>query len=92
MAAVDIGWFTIAANSSLTAFWHGWTDSEAVYYCVVPFPGDGPGVLYPTGHATLTQGEALKHVDGTWGRWFTVQNNAPFNTCDAHVIAIVDSL
>jgi len=34
----------------------------------------------------------LKHVDGTWGRWFTVQNNAPFNTCDAHVIAIVDSL
>lgn len=92
MAVSDIAWVTVAANGTFDMFVHGWSDKEAVCFSIIPFPGSGPGVLYPTGHATVSQGETLKHVDGTWGRYVHIQNNAPFNTCDVHIIAQSESL
>lgn len=92
MAVRDIGWTTIAANSSTNWFIHGWTDKEAVTYSIVVFPGSGPGVLYPTGHATLTQGESFQHVDGTFAHKIYIRNNAPFSSCSVHILAQVESL
>jgi hypothetical protein len=92
MAVRDIGWVTIAANSSTSWFIHGWTSNEAVTYSIVVFPGSGPGVLSPAAHATLTQGEHFQHVDGTFAQKVYIQNNATFNSCDVHLIAQVESL
>lgn len=92
MAVLDIYRTGIAANSNWSLFVHGFTDREAVTFSIVVSPGSGPGVLYPAGHATLTQGESFQHVDGTSAYKIYVQNNAPFNSCGVHVLAQVDSL
>ena len=94
MAVADIGWATIAANENHTWFIHGWGANHAVTYSIVVFPGEGPGVLYPLGRATLTQGESLKWdvVDGTFAHVVYIQNNAPFNSCNVHLIAQYESL
>jgi hypothetical protein len=92
MPVQDLGWDTIAANGSTNWFIHGFGSNEAVVFSIVVFPGTGPGVLYPVGHATLTQGESFQHVDGTQAYKIYMQNNAPFNTCDVHVLAIVEDL
>lgn len=92
MAVRDIGWVTIASNSSTSWFVHGFTNNEAVAFSIVVFPGSGPGVPNPSGHATLTQGESFQHVDGTFAYKIYIQNNAPFNSCDVHILAQVDSL
>jgi hypothetical protein len=92
MNVVDLGWLTLAANSSTSWFIHGYTATEAVTYSIVVFPGSGEGVPNPIGHATLTQGEHFQHVDGTFARKIYFANNAPFNSCDIHVLSIVDSL
>jgi hypothetical protein len=93
MPARDIGWTTIAANSSTPWFVHGWGANDAVTYAIVVFPGTGPGVLNPAAHATLTQGESFKwSVDGTFAHTVQVRNNAPFNSCSVHLIAIVETL
>lgn len=89
MAVADIGWANIAENSSLAWFIHGWNSTDAVTYSIVVFPGTGP-----EGHATLTQGECLKWdaVDGTFAHKVYIQNNAPFSSCDVHLIARYESL
>jgi hypothetical protein len=92
MAVVDVGWTTIAANSSMSWFIHGYGPNDAVTYSIVVFPGTGAGVPFPAGHATLTQGEHFQHVDGTFARKIYITNNAPFNSCDVHVLSIVESL
>jgi hypothetical protein len=92
MAVMDIFSTSIAANSSWSLFDHGFAANQAVTYSIIVFPGEGQGVLNPAAHATLTQGETFQHVDGTVARKIYVQNNAPFNSVDVHVIAIVESL
>ena len=92
MAVSDIGWTTIAANGSTAWFIHGFSASEAVTFTIVVFPGTGAGVLYPAGHATLTQGESFQHVDGTKAYKIYITNNAPFNSCNIHLLAQVESL
>jgi hypothetical protein len=91
MAVVDIGWETIAANGSVAWFNHGWNAQQSVVYSIVVFPGTGEGVPFPLAHATLTQGESFQHVDGTKAYKFYIQNNAPFNSCNVHVLAQVES-
>jgi hypothetical protein len=94
MAVADIGWATIAANANMEWFIHGWSSTDAVTYSIIAFPGTGEGVPFPAGHATLTQGESLKWdaVDGTFAHKVYIQNNAPFNSCDVHLIARYESL
>ena len=94
MAVADIGWVTIAANSNFEWFIHGWAATDAVTYSIVVFPGTGPGVLFPLGDATLTQGNSIKWdaVDGTFAHRVFIQNNAPFNSVNVHLIASVESL
>jgi len=93
MAVTDIGWTTIAANSSTAWFIHGWGANDAVTYSIVVFPGTGDGVPFPEAHATLTQGECFKwDVDGTFAHTVYIRNNAPFNSCDVHLIASFESL
>ncbi len=91
MAVRDIGWSTIAANQSMNWFIHGFTAKEAVVFSIVVFPGTGVGVPNPAGHATLTQGESFEFF-GTKAYTIHIQNNAPFNSCDVHLLAIVESL
>jgi hypothetical protein len=83
---------SVAANSSTNWFIHGFTNKEAVAFSIVVFPGTGAGVPNPVAHATLTQGESFQHVDGTKAYKIYIQNNAPFNSCDFRVLAMVDSL
>jgi hypothetical protein len=83
---------TIAANGSHSWFVHGWNNREAVTYSIIVFPGSGAGVLYPKAHATLTQGEHFQHVNGTFAQKVYIKNNAPFNSCNVHLIAQVESL
>jgi hypothetical protein len=90
MAAINIGTWTIAANSGFELFIHGWSPSQTVLYSIIPFPGSG--VPNPVGRATLTQGRHSQHVTGTFAHTIHIQNNAPFNTCNARVIAQVESL
>ncbi|MFE6098868.1 hypothetical protein ACFVQ4_02775 [Streptomyces laurentii] len=92
MPVQDVLWDTVAANSSTNWFIHGYSATEAVVFSIVVFPGTGEGVPYPVAHATLTQGESFQHVDGTQAYKIYIQNNAPFNSCDFHVLAIVESL
>jgi hypothetical protein len=90
MAVRDLGWDTIAANGSTSWFIHGWGSNESVVFSIVVFPGTG--VSNPVGHATLTQGESFQHVDGTKAYKIYMQNNAPFNSCNVHVLAQVETL
>ncbi|MGW1987783.1 hypothetical protein ACWCPJ_35915 [Streptomyces collinus] len=92
MPVHDMLWDSIAANQSINWFLHGFGADEAVTFSIAVFPGTGEGVLTPTAHATLTQGESFEHVDGTKAYKIYIQNNAPFNSCDVHVLAIVESL
>jgi hypothetical protein len=92
MAARDILWDSIAANGSTSWFIHGFTDREAVSFSIVVFPGSGPGVPNPAGHAVLTQGESFQHVDGTKAYKVYIQNKAPFNSCTIHLLAQVESI
>ena len=92
MAVRDIGWAAIAANQSFQWFIHGFTATESVIFSIVVFPGTGAGVRFPAAHATLTQGESFEHVDGTKAYKVYIQNNAPFNSCDVHLLAQVESL
>lgn len=92
MSVVDIGWTTVGANESTGWFNHGWNSNQSVVYSIIVFPGEGEGVPNPVAHATLTQGESFQHVDGTTAYKFYIQNNAPFNSCNVHVLAQVDSL
>jgi hypothetical protein len=91
MAVIDMGWDTIAANGSTSWFMHGWAAEESVVFSIVVFPGEGP-VFTPTAHATLTQGESFQHVDGTKAYKIYIQNHAPFNAVNVHVLAQVESL
>lgn len=81
----------IAPNASTGLFYHGYGDNTAVSYSAVVFAGSGAGVLYPEGHATLTQGETFRHVDGTTARKVYVQNNAPFNSCTVDILELSES-
>lgn len=90
MAVFDIGWDTIAANGSTSWFIHGFNAKQSVAFSIVVFPGTG--VPFPAGHATLTQGESFQHVDGTQAYKIYMQNNAPFNSCNVHILAQVESL
>ena len=92
MAVRDYGWDTIAANGSTSWFMHGFGARESVVFSIVVFPGSGPGVLNPVAHATLTQGESFEHVDGTKAYKIYIRNNAPFNSCNIHMLAQVESL
>jgi hypothetical protein len=91
MAVRDIGWDTIAANGSTSWFIHGFSARECVVFSIVVFPGTGNGVPFPSGHATLTQGESFQHVDGTKAYKIYMRNNAPFNSCDVHILAQVEA-
>lgn len=91
MTVWDFGWTTIAANGSHNWFCHGFSATQAVSFTTVVFPGTGE-VQNPVAHATLTQGESFQHVDGTQAYKIYLQNNAPFNSVDVHVLAMVDSL
>ena len=91
MAVRSIVSGSIAANSSTDWFIHGFTNRESVLFSILVFPGTGAGVLYPKGHATLTQGESFQHVDGTKAYKIYIRNHAPFNTCNYTVLAQVES-
>jgi len=88
MPAVDEGWTTIAPNSSTDWFIHGFDNRTAVVYSMVVFPVPAPGVPFPKVDASLFQGRYVQHVDGTWATVITIRNNAPFNPCDVHLVAI----
>lgn len=94
MAVRDIGWGTIAANKSNNWFIHGFNSNESVIFSIVVFPGPGPDVstVNEKAHATLTQGESFQHVDGTKAYKIYIRNNAPFNSCNVHILAQVESL
>ncbi|MFD9498051.1 hypothetical protein [Streptomyces sp. NPDC060035] len=92
MAVFDIGWTSIASNGTFNWFIHGFNSKQAVAFSIVVFPGTGAGVPYPVGHATLTQGESFEHVDGTKAYKVYMRNNAPFNSCNVHLLAQVESL
>lgn len=91
MDIFDIASVAIAANQSFSLFIHGFTAKQSVVFSIIVFPGTGDGVPFPVGHATLTQGEAFQHVDGTQAYKVLIQNNAPFNSCDVHLVAQVGS-
>ncbi|MFD7936628.1 hypothetical protein ACFV4T_19205 [Streptomyces sp. NPDC059755] len=90
MAVLDVGWLTIGPNGSGSWFNHGYTAQDSVHYSIVVF-GVG-GFPAPLGKATLTQGEAYEHVDGTKAYKVYVQNNAPSNSVNVHILAQVESL
>jgi hypothetical protein len=92
MAVLDIGWTSLAANASTDWFIHGYNAKQAVTYSIVVFPGSGDGVPFPKADATLFQGRYVQHVDGTFAQVITIRNNAPFNSCDVHLLAQVESL
>ena len=92
MAVFDIGWATIAPNSNFEWFIHGWSAKQAVTYSIVVFGNPAPGVPNPLSKATLTQGQYYKHVDGTFAQKVFIQNNAPFNPVNVHLLAQVESL
>jgi hypothetical protein len=92
MAVLDIGWTSIAANSSTDWFIHGYNNKQAVTYSIVVFPGSGAGVPFPAADATLYQGRYVQANDGTFAQVVTIRNNAPFNSCDVHLLAQVESL
>ena len=81
----------IAPNGSTSVFLHGYSNNEAVNYSAVVYAGFGEGVPFPKGHATVTQGETFRHVDGTVARKVYVQNNAPFNSCTVDILQQVES-
>ncbi len=84
-------WDFIAANSGAGLFLHGMRDNQAVSFCIVAFAGSGAGVSNPVARATLTEGETLRHVDGTVARRFHVQNNAPFNSCTVDLLMLTET-
>ena len=92
MAVLDIGWTSLAANSSTDWFIHGYNHLQAVTYSVGDIPGSGPGVPFPKADATLFQGRYVQAVDGTFAQVITIRNNAPFNSCNVHLLAQVESL
>lgn len=92
MAVADMGFVEVAANSTFEWFIHGWNAKEAVTYSIVVFPGDGPGVPFPVGRATLTQGEYFQHVDGTFAQKIHIRNNAPFNSAHVRVLGQFESV
>lgn len=92
MAVYDVGWTTIDANSNTQWFIHGWNDKEAVTYSICVFGAPAPGVLNPLGKATITQVQYMQHVDGTFAQLLSIQNNAPFNPVDVHLLAQYESL
>jgi hypothetical protein len=92
MTVFDMGWDTIAANGSVSWFLHGFGATEAVSFSISVFPGTGAGVPFPQAHATLTQGESFEHVDGTKAYKIYIQNNAPFNSCNVHILAQSETL
>lgn len=75
----------IAPNSGAGVFIHGYGNQETVSYSAVVYAGFGAGVWNPLGHATLSEGEVFRHVDGTVARRLHVQNNAPFNSCTVDI-------
>lgn len=92
MAVFDIGWATIAPNSNFEWFIHGWSNTEAVTYSICVFGVPAPGVPFPLAKATLTQGQYMRHVDGTFAQKVFIQNNAAFNPVDVHLLAQSESL
>jgi hypothetical protein len=90
LAARDCGTTTLAGGASTDWFIHGYGDNDAVVYSIVVVPlGEPPSFL---GHATLTQGEFFRHVDGTYAQQVTIQNDMPNDLCWVHLIAIVETL
>ena len=81
----------IAPGASAGVFIHGYANNQAVAYSAVVYAGFGDGVPFPLGRVNLTQGEVLRHVDGTIGRTVNVQNLAPFNSCTVDVLVLWDS-
>jgi hypothetical protein len=81
----------IAPNSSAGVFIHGYGNREAVAYSAVVYPGFGAGVPNPLGKINMTQGEVLRHVDGTIGRTIFVQNLAAFNSCTVDILVLRES-
>ncbi|MFF9029393.1 hypothetical protein [Streptomyces iakyrus] len=90
MAVLDVAWVTIAPNGSHSWFHHGFTAKQSVNFSIVVF-GVG-GFPTPLGKATLTQGEAYEHVDGTKAYKVYIQNNSAFNPVNVHILAQVESL
>jgi len=91
MAVFDYGWYTLAPNVQQEVFCHGFQHNEAATFSIVVFPGTGEGVPFPAAHASLSQGEYFKHVDGTFAQKIYLKNLAPFNSCNVHLLAQVDS-
>jgi len=81
----------IAPNSGTSLFIHGYSNRMAANYSAVVYPGSAPGVPFPLGHITLTEGETYRHVDGTVARKLYIQNLAPFNPCTVDILHIVES-
>lgn len=80
MAINEIGWDTLAPNSSSSWFIHGYTAYEAVTFSIVVSGNVNPG------HATLTQGESIEHVDRTKAYKIYIQNNAPTSTTYVRIL------
>ena len=91
MAVYDIAWDAIAPGSRSSWFIHGFNANQAVTLSIVVFGGPGP-VFKSVGHATLTQGESMEHVDGTKAYKIHIQNNSANTTTDVHILAQVESL
>lgn len=85
-ANLEWRWDYVAPNSAASVFIHGYGNREAVAYSAVVYAGSGAGVLYPLGRAIMTEGDTVRHVDGTIGRIVNVRNLAPFNSCTVDVL------
>jgi hypothetical protein len=82
----------IAPGSTVSLFIHGYGNRDAVTYCVVPYNVFTPGVLFPQGHVTLTQGETFRWaVNGTVARKIYITNHSPFERAVVDVIEMKES-
>ncbi len=67
-------YFQFEPHSSRGLFIHGYSDTEAVDYCLVVARLGGAETGGPI---TITQGETYRHVDGTVARKVYIANPTP---------------
>lgn len=83
-------WDYIAPNQAATVFLHGYPSNMAFVYSAVGYALTGE-VFNPVLRFTLNQGEIFRHVDNTFARKPSIQNNAPFNSIRVELHVLYDT-
>jgi hypothetical protein len=71
-ANLEWRWDYVGPNASASVFIHGYGNRQAVAYSAVVYAGSGAGVISPLGRVLFTEGDTVRHVDGTIGRIIAV--------------------